>query len=215
MPSAGLLIWHIDESQSGPYNSNNDDEWYPGYTSFGNYLVALEQSDGLFELEEKISKGNSGDPYPGSTMNFDFSPSTLPGSDNYLGDNTYIAVNNISLPAATMTADFQVSLLSDVLDDNQSANPNSFSLGQNFPNPFNPATSIEINLTYPSAISLVIYDMLGRQVKTLFKGQFPVGSHRIDWNTLDDGDDKLSSGIYFYRLTTEYGTETRKMTLIK
>ena len=51
LPSQGVPVWHVDENQSG-----NDNQWYPGYTSYGHYLVALEQADGLWQLEQKITQ---------------------------------------------------------------------------------------------------------------------------------------------------------------
>jgi len=104
LPSEGLLIYHIDESVS----SQNDNEWYPGYTSYGHYLVALEQADGLWELEKDINSGNSGDPFPGSTNKRTFDLSTVPSSQDYNFNPTNVAVRNISNSLANMTADFEV-----------------------------------------------------------------------------------------------------------
>jgi len=56
-----MLIYHVDESVT----TDNQNEWYPGHTSFGHYLVALEQGDGLYELEKGMGRGNAGDPFRG------------------------------------------------------------------------------------------------------------------------------------------------------
>lgn len=105
LPSEGLLIYHIDESVS----SQNDNEWYPGYTSYGHYLVALEQADGLWELEKDIDSGDSGDPFPGSTTNRTFDSFSVPNSQDYNFNFTNVAVRNISNSLTNMTADFEVS----------------------------------------------------------------------------------------------------------
>ncbi len=215
LPSDGLLIWHIDETRSGISNSNNDYEWYPGHTTGGNYLVALEQSDGLFELDKNISKGNSGDPFPGSYAVTEFTPSTTPNSNNYNGDNTYVSIENISASGPTMTADFYVSLLSDINEELSLIKPASFSLGQNFPNPFNPQTSIEIELSFESSVSLKIYDILGRLIDTPLEGKLRSGKHRVKWNCENNREDKLSAGIYIYKLVTDFGTDSKTMTLLK
>jgi immune inhibitor A len=99
----GLMIYHIDETQYG-----NDFQWYPGYTSAGNYLVALEQADGDWDLEQNVNDGDSGDPYPGSTTNRTFDKNSTPDSKDYGFDTTMVAVRNISNSAATMTADLYV-----------------------------------------------------------------------------------------------------------
>ena len=105
LPAAGLCIYHIDDNQSG-----NDNEWYPGYTSSGHYLVALEQADGLWELEKALDSGDSGDPWPGSTVKRAFNNTSTPNSKNYAGQTTYIGVEAISDSAATMTANLLVQI---------------------------------------------------------------------------------------------------------
>ncbi len=101
LPGDGLLIWHIDESE---FFYGNTHEWYPGHTSNGNYLVALEQADGLWEMEKNISFGNSGDPYPGSTLNHNFNLVTTPDSKGYSGADTLVRINGISDSGYEMTA---------------------------------------------------------------------------------------------------------------
>ncbi|MFZ5432400.1 MAG: M6 family metalloprotease domain-containing protein [Calditrichota bacterium] len=103
LPSQGLMIYHVDESQSG-----NNNQWYPGYTSNGHYKVALEQADGLWQLEQDANDGNSGDPYPGSTSRLIFDSTTTPDSRDYNGNNTQVMVRSISASAPTMTADLWV-----------------------------------------------------------------------------------------------------------
>jgi M6 family metalloprotease-like protein len=104
LPSQGLLIYHIDETQTG-----NNYQWYPpNHTTSGNYLVALEQADGLYELEHDTDGGDSGDPYPGSTSRRVFDSTSTPGSLDYDSAKTQVAVRNISNSAATMTADLYV-----------------------------------------------------------------------------------------------------------
>ncbi len=215
LPGNGLLIWHIDETQAGALNSNNDNEWYPGYTTNGNYLVALEQADGLYEIDQKISKGNAGDPFPGSSSITSFAPSTVPGSNSYDGDNTYVSVNNISASGSIMSVNLQVSLLSNINNQFSTELPVSFALGQNYPNPFNPVTSIEIDLAYQSKVSLIIYDILGRQIDRPIDNVLAPGKHFIRWNCQERGGDAISSGLYIYRLITEYGVDSKKMILTK
>lgn len=115
LDGAGLLIWHVDEDVYG-----NDNQWYPGYTSYGHYKVALEQADGLWELEKNIDDGDAGDPYPGTTVNRSFIPCSVPNSDDYSFTQTYVEITNISNSASVMTVDLKV------LSENSA--PNTFSL---------------------------------------------------------------------------------------
>ena len=86
----------------------------------------------------------------------------------------------------------------------------SFRLFPNFPNPFNPSTAISYQLPDVSHVTLKVYDLLGRQVRTLISGIEEPGLHQVEF---DGGS--FSSGIYFYRLETGSLTETKEMVLLK
>ena len=88
--------------------------------------------------------------------------------------------------------------------------PKAFSLSQNFPNPFNPSTNLQFSLPLRSNVTLIIYDVIGREVTTLVNTELPAGIHTVEWNAT-----KLSSGVYFYRLVTPKNVFVKKMTLIK
>ncbi len=105
LPGSGLLIYHVDEWVG---IDQNDNEWYPGHTSSGHYLVALEQADGRWDLEQAINWGDDGDPYPGISGNTTFDFSSTPSSKDYNANDTYVAVRNISASGPDMTADFFV-----------------------------------------------------------------------------------------------------------
>ena len=88
--------------------------------------------------------------------------------------------------------------------------PNQIVLQQNYPNPFNPSTTIRFSLQEAQELSLVLYDMLGRQVDILARGQHAAGEHSYQ---LDASG--LASGVYVYQLITKNGVLSKKMTLIK
>lgn len=85
-----------------------------------------------------------------------------------------------------------------VTKDGRSGIPVAYALGQNYPNPFNPTTEITYDLPSVSRVSLKVFDVLGREVETLVNGEQPAGSYRVPFNAY-----RLSSGVYFYRLTAE------------
>jgi len=103
LPGDGLLIYHVDQTQS-----NNNHQWYPGHTANGNYLVALEQADGNWDLEQNVNSGDNGDPWPGITAHTDFAGNSTPNSQSYAYENTHVGVENISGSQSTMTADLHV-----------------------------------------------------------------------------------------------------------
>ena len=94
--------------------------------------------------------------------------------------------------------------------EDEEAFSRSFNLYPNYPNPFNPSTTISFTLSNASQVSLLIYDIHGREVESLIEGIQPAGSHSIEWNASN-----LASGVYFYRLTVGDFIQTRKMILIK
>jgi hypothetical protein len=95
------------------------------------------------------------------------------------------------------------------VDDNDEI-PSSFSLGQNYPNPFNASTNIGFTLDRDSDIALEVFNILGEKVATLADGRFSKGDHTVSW----DGS-AFSSGIYFYRMNVNAGTQTRRMVMFK
>lgn len=93
--------------------------------------------------------------------------------------------------------------------------PMAVTLGQNMPNPFNPSTLISFDLPRRGRAKLDIFDVRGSLVRTLVSGVVEAGRHQRVWQGKDDGGREVSSGVYFYRLETEQGQLTRRMTLVK
>ncbi len=99
---------------------------------------------------------------------------------------------------------------------NEISNVNSFDLSQNFPNPFNPSTQIEYSLYKSAAVTLKIYNNLGKEVASLVNNQYQGGgNYSLYWNGIDDNGKAVPSGIYFYKLETEDNFVTKKMILLK
>ena len=93
--------------------------------------------------------------------------------------------------------------------------PGSYSLDQNYPNPFNPSTTIKFSIAKAGQAKIEVYNILGGLVTTLFDGQVTAGVNEITWDGTDKNGKTVSSGIYFYRLTADNYSETKKMTLLK
>jgi uncharacterized delta-60 repeat protein len=93
---------------------------------------------------------------------------------------------------------------------NESNRLNSFSLEQNYPNPFNPSTTISFSLDKETKASLKVYDMLGKEIAEIVNSRLSAGQHEYVFNA-----SKLSSGVYFYTLTTETNRKTCKMVILK
>jgi hypothetical protein len=88
-------------------------------------------------------------------------------------------------------------------------------LAQNWPNPFNPSTTIRFELPAPQHVELSVFDVAGRRVATLADGVLSAGSHDRTWHGRTDTGEAVASGVYLYRLVTGQRTATRVMTLLK
>jgi len=93
--------------------------------------------------------------------------------------------------------------------------PEAFQLYGNYPNPFNPSTTIKFDLPVKGNVELSVYNLKGQKVKDLQKGDLHAGQHSIVWNGDDETGRTVASGVYFYRLKTAYGETNRKMLLLK
>ncbi|MBN1558988.1 VCBS repeat-containing protein [candidate division KSB1 bacterium] len=93
--------------------------------------------------------------------------------------------------------------------------PKQFALHQNYPNPFNPATSLLFDIAEPCPGSLVIYDILGRKVRTLIEGDLAPGFHKIEWDGANEYGKTVASGLYHAVLHTEKGQFVKKMAMVR
>jgi hypothetical protein len=88
--------------------------------------------------------------------------------------------------------------------------PEEFELSQNYPNPFNPTTEIVFSLPTETHVRLEVFNVLGQSVDVLVDRSYSPGTHMVTWNAGGQ-----SSGVYFYRITTDEQSMTRKMLLLK
>ncbi len=101
------------------------------------------------------------------------------------------------------------------LDDLQTQIPGEFSLAQNYPNPFNPSTNISFNILNAGEYELNIFNILGEKVRSLANRNYTVGEYTSVWDARNDAGNPVSSGVYFYRLSSDKQTLTRKMLLVR
>ncbi|MEO8513522.1 MAG: choice-of-anchor J domain-containing protein [Ignavibacteria bacterium] len=88
--------------------------------------------------------------------------------------------------------------------------PSAYSLKQNYPNPFNPTTNINFSIPVSGMVKLSVFDMSGKEVATIVNGDVAAGNYAVNYNA-----SQLSSGVYFYKLTSANFTDTKKMMLVK
>lgn len=111
---------------------------------------------------------------------------------------------------------FDLSALTAVEEgEGENARPDAMALQQNYPNPFNPSTKITFNLPAPADVTLQIYALNGRLVRTLLQERKPAGVHEVDWNGKDQSGHSAASGVYFYRLYAGGEILQKKMNLVR
>jgi beta-glucanase (GH16 family) len=101
------------------------------------------------------------------------------------------------------------------LSTNYKTIPTSFTLHQNFPNPFNPTTTINYDLAQDSFVNITIYDMLGNMVNNLVNTNLSSGYKSVKWDGTNDQGKHVSAGVYFYTIQTGVHRQTKKMILLK
>lgn len=163
-------------------------------------------------------------------MFFVFGDETL-GSDRVeLGTIKYNMQDNNHLAMATNATGMDMKLVfGDALDDNDNlvsisgtmviggseSMPKLDYLGRNYPNPFNPSTTIEYGIAANSHVSLKIYNINGQLVKTLVNEERMIGHYKEVWDGLNNRDQRVASGVYFYKMKTSKYTKTKKMVLLR
>ncbi|MEC9448438.1 MAG: LamG-like jellyroll fold domain-containing protein [Candidatus Neomarinimicrobiota bacterium] len=101
------------------------------------------------------------------------------------------------------------------IDEEKNILPKQFALHDNYPNPFNPNTTIRFDLPKEIDVSIIIFNLLGQKVKTIDKSQMNAGFHSITWNGTNDHGAQVSAGMYLYQLRTSDFVKTKKMVLLK
>jgi Zn-dependent metalloprotease len=139
----------------------------------------------------------------------------------YASTNMYIRVDVVDAHSQTATTNVYVSVIGGGLAkaNMQSGSfesiPTKLELGSNFPNPFNPSTTIRFGLPTPSNVSLKIYNIQGQEVRTLVGSYLSVGYYDTIWDGRDEAGSQVASGIYIYRLQAGNFIQSKKMTYIK
>ena len=212
-PPGQLNIWNIQDLS----NITFVNQWQPaGITTsivhnveiYGNYAVLAYYTAGIRVLDitnpvapvevawyDTYKRDNSTD-YVGCWGVFMFPSGKIIGSDTDSG--LYVVKTNFTMTGTGGYADNVI--------------PEKFSLEQNYPNPFNPNTKINFSLPSNSNVKLDIYNIEGKEVAELINDRRDAGSYEINFDAAKYG---LSSGMYFYTLTSDKFSETKKMILVK
>ncbi len=205
MIAHGNLLFAGAESSGVLYSDDNGETWNPVNSGLTNLNIrALAQSrtsifvatnDGVFLSSDSGATWSS---INEGLMDNDIT--TLGCNDQYLFAGTY----------SNGVWKRHLSEIKSVENYRSERLPQEFFLEQNYPNPFNPLTVIRYQLPVKSAVSLKVFDVLGREVATLVDEKKEVGEHLVRWDA-----EGVSSGVYYYKLSTDTYSETKKLVIIK
>lgn len=135
---------------------------------------------------------------------------------DFTGDTTMVTLSKFRFNEGPVLINSTQSILSTALwVEREMGIPDEFALHQNYPNPFNPLTKIQYDIPKKTDHRLVIYDILGRTVKTVAEGEIKPGYYEVTWDGTDSYGVQVSTGVYFYRLKTEEFTDVGKMIFMK
>jgi plastocyanin len=123
-------------------------------------------------------------------------------------DGTYLYQCDFHFSAG-MTGSFNTTA-TDIENNRIPSQPDAFRLGQNFPNPFNPTTTISFDIPFQTHVSIKVYNLIGQEVAVIMNENMTAGSYSKIWNAAS-----MPSGIYFYRMQSGSSTDIRKLVLIK
>ncbi len=138
---------------------------------------------------------------------------------SYTTSNQHITINDAIIitsndPFNTVHS-IPVYLQTSVSNDDPSLTPVVTRLEGNYPNPFNPETTISFGLQKAGAVRITLFNLKGQIVRTLVDANLNAGNHRVVWNGTDNNGRKVTSGLYLYRMDTPGYTKTNKMMLMK
>jgi M6 family metalloprotease-like protein len=194
-------ITEIDRSLPPPLPEIDFDARF----NYGEFIKAVSIDSGEVDLEIDVQTNA----YP-ITLSWEINPAN--GIEyTFLSDSGFGKISSLNKKLTFDENSMGKIKLSGKVNNSYSDNlPEKIDLFQNYPNPFNPITTIKYDLPNTSDVSLIIYDILGREVAKLVNEQQQPGSYQIKWDA-----STISSGIYFYSITAGDFSQTKKMILLK
>ena len=166
-------------------------------------IVLVGQRDGLPVVEGRYPLPGIGHKVLAGDVNGDGATDLVVLGRSVRGDGGASVLLNQGVPATAIAAE-------------TTPMPAAFALGANYPNPFNPATTIPVSVAAGAGeVDLTIYNVLGQPVRRVWNGSLAAGEHRLAWDGRDAAGQPVAAGVYWYRLQADDQTSTRKMVKIE
>ena len=125
------------------------------------------------------------------------------------------SVNSLTISSDNLPTELSIVVESSMLGLDDNLMPSAYALHQNYPNPFNPTTKISYDLPEASFVTLSIFDLMGREIRTMINSEQTAGYKSVQWNATNDRNEPVSAGLYLYTIQAGEFRQTRKMVLLK
>ena len=180
--------------------------------------IVWSEDLGEFTIESNLTDGNLLFAGAGSLpdgQNNVFATLQFTINETFIGTETTVSMNQIRFNENAVIVNGASATLTQVLTVDKNVNPDIFALHQNYPNPFNPTTTLRYDLPKDAKVSIMIYDLMGRQVKTLINTQQNAGFKSVIWDAKNNLGQPVSAGMYLYRISAGDFHSVKKMVLLK
>jgi hypothetical protein len=207
-PNTNTLRWTVRNSQGVP--KDLDSQTHLILDSLYNVTGTYNGSDFEIYLNGQLDAFTSFSGLINTTTSALTIGQDLPGDNNYNFNGVLdeIRIFNYMLPVSQISAFYDIN--TGVADQSHVVIPSQFALAQNFPNPFNPSTTIRFAIPSPGFVTLKVFDVLGREVATLVRDRVAAGEYSVAWNAVS-----CASGVYYYKLETTNAVLVKKMILLR
>jgi CubicO group peptidase (beta-lactamase class C family) len=192
----------IDRATKSQVNTGEDEEY--GELNYYGYLWWLPDQEGTIYAAEGLG-GQIIAVFPEYDL-------VIGAQSNVFGDDIFEHSSSLNYKIIDQIAPLFADYAS---QDKTSLSPNVFSLHQNYPNPFNPTTLIKYDLAEDALVSISIYDVTGRMVKSLINMNQSTGDHSFRWDATNNIGEAVSAGMYIYTIQAGEYKDTKKMVLLK
>jgi 5'-nucleotidase/UDP-sugar diphosphatase len=171
-------------------------------------------TDGLKHILSQVQRHLEGERYEAAVKNLEFFKIRVAHLASLERISSWSAARLIYLADQILLSD-GIPPVKFTKEQTQSSLPQAFELHQNYPNPFNPETQISYSLPEDEQVRLTIYNVLGQRIKVLVDEHQSAGKQTVIWNGRNENGEKVSSGVYFYKLQAGEIVLTKKMSLMK
>ena len=192
----------IERATKSQVNTGEDEEY--GELNYYGYLWWLPDQEGTIYAAEGLG-GQIIAVFPEYDL-------VIGAQSNVFGDDIFEHSSSLNYKIIDQIAPLFADYAS---QDKTSLSPNVFSLHQNYPNPFNPTTLIKYDLAEDALVSISIYDVTGRMVKSLINMNQSTGDHSFRWDATNNIGEAVSAGMYIYTIQAGEYKDTKKMVLLK